>query len=242
MQEESPLVSVELSGGLLKPQFNTRGLFFLTVIVAVAAAMLAPFLRGWSSTQRLWFVGIFLFEFLLLTALLIVTVYQRRSIVRQLGERTYRTSFRDDHRKGSWRELKALLPIVLQIAFVLGLATWVIQTERYRNLMIVCVYVFQSFIAVSRSFAMLWGIDDRDIEIGSNGFIWGGFGWTPWNVVQEIRPTEKYVDRIAMVFQKPGASLNSTSTIRVAEGTREQILGRMKEQRERWYQQEETSA
>lgn len=233
MQEESTLASDSSTPTLPiapKPQFNTRAIFYLTLSVAVVAAVIGPYVREWTTEQQLLYLLTVLLEVLLIAGTTVSVLYQRRKLRTQAGPCYFRTSYLDRKADSFTSVCKAewwaLFPILTQLIYNLGWCAWVIHSKQSNwALLVGYTHIPGLFVGVSRYNAIIWGNDYRDFELCEHGFITGGFAYFPWDVVKAVRPTSSSEDRITIVVQT--GSLQITQVLPATARTREEIVRRL---------------
>lgn len=210
-------------------QWSLQSLFYWTLMVSVALALLAPFLRAWTPQQRKTMMLVLCVELVAVAITGWFCARSRKHVLREAGGCFFRTSFRT-RVSASWRQQ---IPLILNVVALLAMQVISIHllTQRQNSLAILPVLAGQLsplVIAAIRFWALVWGVDELDVELCEHGLIRGAYGFLPWGNVVDVRPSELRAGDIVQVTKT--GTLKVTSTMRVAAEVRDEVIERIRAQ------------
>ena len=190
-------------------QFQLIDIFAGITLVALLTAMIAPFLRELDNDvrNRLFVSG--LLQLALVIGTFVFATSQRQKLLNKSG-RHLGTVFYASIKWRHWPTIKSACLMLLLGAIQIAVASAIAVNPSKSHAMYPTHIIYQIQLAAIFGYAIarfMWRVYPASLELFENGIARGGVRFDDWKHV-ELRTSQFFEDRIAVVY-KPGGSMGS---------------------------------
>lgn len=211
-------------------QFKLATAFYYVTIVAIVTALLSPAIRAASSEGN---TGWFIFLACQTTLFLLVawhTIVRRARVLKKAGRPIRQTKVALNS-PADWPHhistFSRVLPLLILQA--VALSPWIVHIALILNTWALIIQMVSLGLAAEAIVAMHLGVNQRDVELYENGYVYHGFYFQPWSDLLKVAPAIHSTNRIFATVALDTFDGCKVQTIKVSAKSRDEIVERMRE-------------